>query len=97
MASDNGFTMRINLKLVEFGNIHDIAGLEDRWYTESGRAGLVVMLKRATYDVIRGMRSDPDMMHVKSRVRLYQWMEGEESNSKLPKMRDIVDSRRDNF
>ena len=82
------------MKLVEFGDISNISRLEDKWYTENGRAQLILMLKRATYDVIRAMRSEPDMMHVRSRTRMYQWIEGDD-RGKLPKMRDHVDTDRD--
>ena len=73
----------------------DLPMTEDHWYSTSGRATLVITLKRLTQDLIRVMRTDPDLEGTKFKVRLYQWLEGEYPNSKLPKMRDLVDSERD--
>ena len=95
MASGDYFIGRIHIRLPDFGAIDNLPMTDDHWYTTDGRARLVITLKRLTQDLLRVLRTDPDLKYAKFKIRLYQWLEGEHPNSKLPKMRDLVNSERD--
>ena len=93
MASDSGLTIRITARLTD---LFDELNEPDVLYSAAGRTALVLALKRETFKLMKAFKYEPVFTGVKFHIRLYQWMEGDGA-SRLPKMRDILNSRVDSF